>query len=527
MASIFGYFYAPGFPVAFDKRQYLRNAVANQGAFIVSVLVALVLSPLVVKSLGDESYGYWTLVMALTSYYSFIDLGIRSAVTQYVARYLAAGDKENLARTINTSLAVLSGIAVFICLLAAGLAILFPRFFDVDPAKWSGLRAAVVICGVSMALRFPTGVFHAVITGNQRWDIFGFVQIAIRLLNAGLTVAALKLGYSLVGLAAVTLASQVVETLVMFAFAKRMTPEVPYRATRFDSESFKRIRNYGVYSFVIHICEQLIFYTDSFVVGGAMGAVAVTYFAIGSNLIPYMDNLVLAMSAQLQQVAVGYDTKGDGSGLRSLFVMGSRYLFALTCLIFANIAVVGVDFLREWMGEKYVSGHGLGQAGAVLLILAVAHLFHNLPTVARQILFGMNKNNLLALTSAIDAILKIVLSLILVRTHGLIGVAIGTLVPMFMMSGVAVPVIVGRLLGVRTRDFFATAALPNLVVTAASIGLAWTALRYGPLAGWYKVVGGAVLVTVLHGALTWFFILDAATRARFVGLVRSKLGKAA
>lgn len=510
--------------MAFDKRQYLRNAVANQGAFFVSVAVALVLSPLVVRSLGDESYGYWTLVMSLTSYYSFIDLGIRSAVTQYVARYLAAKDRENLTKTINTSLTVLSGIAVFICLLAAAMAILFPRFFDVDPAKWSGLRAAVVVCGVSMAIRFPTGVFHAVITGNQRWDIFGFVQIGIRLLNAGLTVVALKMGYSLVGLAVVTLAAQLVETAVMFAFSKRMTPDVPYRVTAFDGETFRRIRSYGVYSFVIHICEQLIFYTDNFVVGGAMGAVAVTYFAIGSNLIPYMDNLVLAMSAQLQQVAVKYDTQGDGSGMRSLFVMGSRYLFALTCLIFANIAVVGVEFLRQWMGEKYVSGEGLGHAGAVLIILAVAHLFHNLPTVARQILFGMTKNNLLALTSAIDAALKIILSLILVRTHGLIGVAIGTLIPMVLLSGVAVPVIVARLLGVRTRDFFLIAAAPNLLVTAASVGLAWTALHYGPLTGWFKVVGGAALVTILHGLLTWFFILDAATRERFTGMARSKLG---
>jgi O-antigen/teichoic acid export membrane protein len=513
--------------VAFDKRQYLRNAVANQGAFLVSVAVALVLSPLVVKSLGDESYGYWTLVMSLTSYYSFIDLGIRSAVTQYVARYLAAGDRDNLTRTINTSLAVLSGIAVFICAVAAAMAIFFPRLFDVDPEKWVGLRAAVVICGVSMALRFPTGVFHAVITGNQRWDIFGFVQIAIRLLNAGLTVMALKMGYSLVGLAVVTLASQLVETAVMFAFSKRMTPDVPYRATRFDAESFKRIRNYGFYSFVIHICEQVIFYTDNLVVGGALGAVAVTYFAIGSNLIPYMDNLVLAMSAQLQQVVVKYDTQGDGSGLRILFVTGSRYLFALTCLIFANIAVVGVDFLGVWMGEKYVSGDGLGQAGSVLLILALAHLFHNLPTVARQILFGMNKNNLLALTSAIDAALKIVLSLVLVRTHGLIGVAVGTLIPMFLMSGVAVPMVVGRLLGVKALDFFRTAALSNLVVTAVSVGLGTAALHYGPLEGWYKVVGGAVLVTLLHGAMTWSFILDAETRARLSGMIKSRLGKSA
>lgn len=508
----------------FDKRQYFRNAVANQGAFVVSVLAALIISPIVVRSLGDETYGYWTLVMSLTSYYSFIDMGIRTAVTQYVARYLVSKDRENLARTLNTAIAVLSVIALVICVVAIAFAAFFPHFFDVESSKWAGVRTAIVICGISMSLRFPTGVFHAVITGNQRWDIFGFVQIGVRLLNAGLVVAVMQAGHGIVALAVVTLACQVAESLVMLYFARGMTLGLPFRFD-FDLESFKRMRNFGIYSFIIHLCELAIFYTDNFVVGRTLGPVAVTYFAIGASLIPYMNNLVMGMSAQLQQIAVGYDAKGQNDSMRVLFFDGSRYLFALTCLLFANMAVVGPAFIGVWMGEKYVSGEGFGLAGTVLIVLAAAHVFHNLPTVARQILFGMQKTNLLALTSAIDAAIKLALSLVLVRTHGLVGVAVGTLIPMFLMSGVVVPSMVCRLLSVRVRDFVARAVIPNLLATVLSVGGGVLFTRYSGLTGWFGVIAGSVCASALHALGVWSLVLTPTARVRLIGMIQSRLSR--
>jgi O-antigen/teichoic acid export membrane protein len=310
----------------------------------------------------------------------------------------------------------------------------------------------------------------------------------------------------------------------MYMYSRRMSLNLPYRLT-YDAESFRRMRTFGFYSFVINLCGLVIFYTDNLIVGRAMGAIAVTYFAIGASLVPYMDNLVLGMSAQLQQVAVGYDAKGQSDSMRAMFFDGSRYLFALTCLLFANIAVVGPDFIGVWMGEKYVSGEGLGLSGTVLIILGAAHVFHNLPTVARQILFGMQKNNLLALTSSIDAIAKIILSLVLVRTHGLVGVAVGTFIPMCLVSGVAVPVVVCRLLAVRARDFFYRAVAPNLLATGLSVGGAMLALRWAGLNGWLEVFVGAGLVSALHAASVWMLVLTPTARTRFIGMVKSRLSR--
>ena len=59
----------------------------NSAAFVVSLVSAFVLSPLVVRGLGIEAYGVWALVFSMLEYLNVVDLGIRSATVKYVAHH--------------------------------------------------------------------------------------------------------------------------------------------------------------------------------------------------------------------------------------------------------------------------------------------------------------------------------------------------------------------------------------------------------------------------------------------------------
>src|SRR3954452_9707408 len=96
---------------AFDKNLYLKNIVFNWGAFVVSIAVGFFLSPLIVRHLGDARYGFWSLVVSFTAYFGYLDLGIQSAVGQYVSRHMNDGDSAQLEAKTNTALTVLSSLA--------------------------------------------------------------------------------------------------------------------------------------------------------------------------------------------------------------------------------------------------------------------------------------------------------------------------------------------------------------------------------------------------------------------------------
>src|SRR2546430_9553426 len=99
----------------FNKREIVKNVSSNWFALGLNVLVGVFLSPYILHHLGDEAFGLWVLIFSVTGYYGLFDLGIRSSIVRYVAKYSALNDDEQLNHLINTAMFAYSGIGL-ICL---------------------------------------------------------------------------------------------------------------------------------------------------------------------------------------------------------------------------------------------------------------------------------------------------------------------------------------------------------------------------------------------------------------------------
>jgi O-antigen/teichoic acid export membrane protein len=73
----------------FDKTQILRNVGSSWFALGVNVMVGIFLSPYIIHHLGDDAFGLWVIIFSVTGYYGLFDLGIRSSIVRYVAKYSA------------------------------------------------------------------------------------------------------------------------------------------------------------------------------------------------------------------------------------------------------------------------------------------------------------------------------------------------------------------------------------------------------------------------------------------------------
>src|ERR1700756_4849027 len=87
-----------------DKVEILKNVGSSWCALGVNVLVGIFLSPFIVHHLGDEAFGLWILIFSVTGYYGLFDLGIRSSIVRYVAKYSATGEYDELNRLVNTAM---------------------------------------------------------------------------------------------------------------------------------------------------------------------------------------------------------------------------------------------------------------------------------------------------------------------------------------------------------------------------------------------------------------------------------------
>ena len=73
-------------------------------------------------------------------------------------------------------------------------------------------------------------------------------------------------------------------------------------------------------------------------------------------------------------------------------------------------------------------------------------------------LFALARHRFLAITVVIEGVLNVVLSVILVPRIGLLGVGLGTLIPLFKTKVIVQPIYVCHVSGLRNEDYFWTVA---------------------------------------------------------------------
>ena len=81
-----------------------RNVIANYIGMIGLIIIAFLLSPFLVHSLGDIKYGIWSIAAAFTGYMSLLDFGIGSAVNRYVSKYNALEESDGTNSVVSTAL---------------------------------------------------------------------------------------------------------------------------------------------------------------------------------------------------------------------------------------------------------------------------------------------------------------------------------------------------------------------------------------------------------------------------------------
>jgi O-antigen/teichoic acid export membrane protein len=483
-----------------------RNVFSNWASYAVVAAVGFLLTPFVVHSLGQAGYGLWTLLLSLTGYFGLLDLGIRSSLGRFVARYVAMKDAERVSRTVSTAVAML-GLGG---LLAFGSSIVIAQFFldgfKIGAEQLSTAKAALIIAGLNMSCALPLAVFTAVLIGLERFDVLSGITMVGALVRAALVVAVLKSGYGLVALAAVTLAEALAEYCAMAFAAKLLFPALRLSLRLVDRATFFELFGFSVYRFIWMAGTQLIFYSNSLVIGAFLGTAAITTYAIACSVINYGRIFVSLLTDTFYPAATRMDARNDVKGLQELLFQGTRIALMVALPLFIGYIFLGRQFITVWMGKSYAT------SAIYLSVLAVAQLTFMSQNVSTLILAGMARHRILAYLILAEGIVVIIVSIFLVRRMGLMGVALGTVIPDVISTAVVIPLYTLRLLGISPGRYWKQTFLGPLAAAVPAAGLAWLFSSIVSEPGWLGFGAEVLAVCAIFAAAAYFVCLNAGQR---------------
>jgi O-antigen/teichoic acid export membrane protein len=161
----------------------------------------------------------------------------------------------------------------------------------------------------------------------------------------------------------------------------------------------------------------------------------------------------------------------------------------------AWLLVFGPAVLTAWVGP------GFEEATPVLRVFAVVFLFAAVQAPSAVVLRGVGRVRAIAAVVAAEYVVNIALTLVLVPRVGIVGAALGTLVPITVTGLVLVPLLACRAVGVTYRTFLRRAVLVPALVGVVAVAALEAVRTVLDSPTWPAVIAGGVVAVALVGGL--------------------------
>jgi len=479
------------------RRRAVRNTVANGLGRAVAIGTSFLLTPLILHTVGTEPFGLWVLLGSIVAYGSLLDLGIGGAVTKYIAEHRARGESSEARSTIAAALRIYLLLGALAGLVGIALAPVVPRAIGV-PADLEGLaQATMAVMSIGLGIAIPCTTGLAVLQGLQRWDLAAAIGVAGSLLVAVGTLVALALGWGIVGIAALGIPVPVATLLLAVAAVRRAAPDLAFDPLGGDRATAGRIMGFSWPLFVVDVASRLQSRTDEIVVGVALSLGAVTPYALGRRLATIPQLVARQFAGQLLPRASELAALDERDRLRALYLGGVRVSLAIALPLTGCLLLLAGPILDVWVGPGFESG------APIVVILAVAAVIDLSLWPAAFVLRGIARHHWLAPIALGSGLANLVLSVALARPFGMVGVALGTLLPTMVEAALVHTPYTLHTLGIGARHYMSQALLPALAPLVPMLAVIAVLVRVVPPTSAIAIVA---LVAVAHLVYGLFYL---------------------
>jgi len=481
--------------------QLLKNIFSSWAGFVVRIVVTFFFVPLITGILGDARYGVWVIVFQTVNYLSLLDVGLEKALVRYLSKHLGRKDFPQINRILNTSVLIYLIIGTIIIISAWAIALFLFGYFKIDdPSLAAEGRTALIIIGFYLGFRFYLFPFGGTLGAFQRYDLANLLNIVEDIVKTLVMVWLLIQGYGLAALAIVIFSVSIIKMISGTVWLKKIHPEVKLQPSLANRATARTLFSYSKISFGITVCWILIFSTDSLLLGLMVSSAAAGIYAPGAQLMLYLRHIINAIGIPLIPAVSQLESTGNFDKIRDIYIRGMKYISYFSFFLTVGVIMYAQSFVNLWLKPEFAdSAH-------VMIILAVSSAFFLPQIIGNSILFGIDRHKYLLYVLICEAVIKVVLSLLLIGRYGVIGMALAAAIPQLLLYVTIYPYFMSRILKLSLTRIMLNSLTPGLMALFAAIPTTMFFKHIIPPVSWPTFIVNIVLVSVVVAAPAWFLV---------------------
>ena len=408
--------------------QLKKGAILSYINILLTNVIGLILTPFIIKSLGDSEYGLYILVGSVIAYFSLMDLGLNNTVIRFVAKYRAQKDSKGEANFLATILLIYFVISLVIVVLGT------IAYFNLDEIYGSALTAAelykakimFIILIFNVGITIPGGSFIAISSGYEQF-VFPRAAILIKyLIRSIVLVIVLVYGGDAVSIVILDTVINILFIVVNWVFVTRKL-KVKFKLYDFNKKLLIEVFSYSIWIFVLAIIAQFQWQSGQLVLGALKGTTVVAIYAVGVMLGTYYGSFASAFSNLLLPKATKmlYNNSSQNE-INNMFIKIGRITLMILLLILGGFILYGQQFVKLWLGETYLPSWKIALLIMIVLTIPLSQSFAN------SILEASKKVKFKAIIALSSITVGMILGAFLAKEHNAMGMIFGILLGRFL-----------------------------------------------------------------------------------------------
>ena len=370
------------------NKQVYFNLAAQLIAFAVSFAISFFVSPIIIREVGKETYGFLGMANSFVGYVTIITVALNALAGRFVTIHLHRNEEETANRYFS-SVFFSNLFIVAVLLIPAIIFILcLDKLFDVPLHSVVSVQITFGLVFLGFFVQLLCSVFSVATFATNKVYLTSLRTIEANVLRVAVIVCTFWLFRPNIAFVALGMtAYYVFVAITNVRYTKRLLPQIRVQRKCFDRQKIKELIVSGCWNSITALSNTLLEGLDLLISNVALGAEAMGTISIVKT-IPSMINQCMSsvLGVFTPQLTICY-AKRDIRGLLFHLNYACKLVGMLLSLPVAFVLVFGDSFFRLWLpaedaaqlwGLSVLSMGSLAFCGSVVVM-------YNLFTVTNQL----------------------------------------------------------------------------------------------------------------------------------------------
>ncbi|MCO5259127.1 MAG: oligosaccharide flippase family protein [Crocinitomicaceae bacterium] len=331
--------------------------------FFMNNIVALFLTPYILKFVTKEEYGLYVLCVDFLAWVAFLEFGTNKVIESKAGHLIAKGDTDKLNKVFNASLFFQVLVAILI----------FPLFYTlliygIDKPTVPYLPLIIIVFSISASLSVFKSLFSATIIASKKIHLDNRIQFATNVLNY-LLILLLVPFVGVLGMALITLLTTLIMLYRSNYRVKKLFPEIKISFQNFHFEELKELFSLGIYFSLGSIATLFLTKIDSFVIGREFGLEQVAAFYITVKLFMLTQKVFQMFLNNFRPHVSQLYGANKYDEIIKFYTHVTPIVLFLGAFSVAFVLFINPFFVELWVGESFYLSDDFSLLFGVALIL--------------------------------------------------------------------------------------------------------------------------------------------------------------